>query len=207
MREFLGKYPLKNRQTGKYTDADLFLEIAKNNIDDFDSKWKPQLQERKNNLKECETLESANIQDFHWDWSRKVDKVNKRLDYESFAVESDNTTQGLMLLNNVALARERKQKGRYIVYIEYLAVAPWNRFSFTDTPLFKGVGSLLLGTAINYSFDQEFDGRIGLHSLPQSEVWYREQCEMTDLGPDPDYPHNLRYYEMTPTQAKSFLNI
>lgn len=58
--------------------------------------------------------------------------------------------------------------------------------------------------AIAFSEQEGFKGRIGLHSLPQAENFYRDRCGMIDLGPDATY-QNLRYFEMTPDQAKAFL--
>lgn len=206
MRDSLGTFPLKNLQTEKYENAELFSMIAKNNVDDFESKWKPLMEARKNSLKPDETLESANIQDSHWKWGRKAQAYSNRLDYESFAIECDDITQGLMLVNNIATARELSQFGKFIIYIDLVAVAPWNRIGFSKKPLYKGIGPLLLAAAISYSIDQEFEGRIGLHSLPQSESWYIDHCKMTDLGPDKNYPNELRYFEMTPEQAQIYIN-
>jgi hypothetical protein len=71
-------------------------------------------------------------------------------------------------------------------------------------PRFSGVGTVLMAAAIQFSIDEEFSGRVGLHSLPQADDWYRK-CGMTDLGPDAGEKQNLRYFEMTPEQAKEFL--
>jgi hypothetical protein len=65
------------------------------------------------------------------------------------------------------------------------------------------VGSILLGTAINLSHDEGFGGRLGLHSLPQADSFYRDKLGMTELGPDIS-KQNLRYFEMTPGQANDF---
>ena len=62
----------------------------------------------------------------------------------------------------------------------------------------------LIIAAIAFSRSNEFKGRIGLHSLPQANQFYTVTCGMTDLGPDPKY-HNLRYFEMTPDQATTFV--
>jgi hypothetical protein len=43
-----------------------------------------------------------------------------------------------------------------------------------------------------------------LHSLPQADGWYANDCGMTDLGCDAT-AHNLRYFEMTAEQASEFL--
>ena len=51
-----------------------------------------------------------------------------------------------------------------------------------------------------------FAGRVGLHSLPQAEPFYRDVCGMTDLGEDPN-EYDLRYFEMTEAQAARFLSV
>jgi len=71
-------------------------------------------------------------------------------------------------------------------------------------PRYCGVGSIFIRTAIEVSRLEGFKGRIGLHSLPQSESFYGNKCGMTDLGKDSNY-QDLRYFEMTPEQALSFV--
>jgi len=205
LRKSLGIYPIKNRHTNKYEDAELFSMIDINNVNDFELEWKPLLEERKNNLKGEETTESANIQDAHWDWSTKAQVYNKRLDYNSFAIECSGKTQGLMFVKNVAYAREKSQLGKFIIHIVLVSTAPWNRNGFTNTPLYKGIGPLFLGAAISLSMSEQCEGRVGLHSLPQSESWYNDVCCMTNLGPDPKC-QNLKYFEMTPEQAQAYIN-
>lgn len=56
------------------------------------------------------------------------------------------------------------------------------------------------------SVDEGNRGRIGLHLLPQADIFYREKCGMTDLGPDTSYrPRPLRYFDMTEAQAAAFM--
>ena len=47
-------------------------------------------------------------------------------------------------------------------------------------------------------------GRIGLHSLPQAEKFYR-RWGMVDLGPDKLY-EDLHYFELTTAQANRHLD-
>ena len=49
-----------------------------------------------------------------------------------------------------------------------------------------------------------YKGRVGLHSLPQSNGWYANVCGMADLGADAGY-QNLRYFEMVPDMADAFI--
>ncbi len=65
--------------------------------------------------------------------------------------------------------------------------------------MFHSVGTVLLRTAIQASLDKGFDGRIGLHSLPQADSFYGHQG-MTNLGPDADY-QNLCYFEISADEA------
>jgi len=67
-----------------------------------------------------------------------------------------------------------------------------------------GSSNDFVGGSIHLSIEEEFQGRIGLHSLPQADEWYRNSCGMTDLGRDHAI-QDLRYFEMTPEQASEFL--
>jgi len=66
---------------------------------------------------------------------------------------------------------------------------------------------MLIMTAIQLSLDEGFRGRIGLHSLPQSEDFYRKIVRMNDLGADTSYPGSipLRYFEFTSAEAQAFI--
>jgi hypothetical protein len=54
--------------------------------------------------------------------------------------------------------------------------------------------------SIQLSLDEQFHGRIGLHSLPQSDDFYTK-CGMTCLGPEP----TLNYFEMTRAKALEYI--
>jgi hypothetical protein len=126
------------------------------------------------------------------------------LAWDTFAVEAEGVTQGLMLTRKGASvrAREASQQNQYIVEIELLAIAPWNRLRLVSAPQFKGIGRLLLAAAVSLSVEEEYEGRIGLHALPQAETWYRDVCQMTDLEVDGT---GMRYFEMTAAQARAFI--
>jgi hypothetical protein len=59
-----------------------------------------------------------------------------------------------------------------------------------------------VGTAISLSVDLGFEGRLGLHSLPQSEDWYRK-AGLTEV--EFDKPKRMRYFEMTGAAALAFV--
>lgn len=194
-----------NRRTSKEEWATLYTPIADNNVDDFDNEWRPIMDAALSKLTTQSAIEAAQLQDAHWKWRDKHQARSNRFDWESFAVECDGLTQGLMFLRTVGFAREPSQKNLPLVYIDLLSVAPWNRPTVTTTPKYKGVGPLLLGAALSFSISEGLDGRLGLHSLPQSESWYRDVCKMSEIGPDTAYPGNLVYFEFTPAQAQAYL--
>ena len=142
---------------------------------------------------------------WHWDWPEKLARVEGFLAYKGYSVACNDTTQGLMSINLTSEAKLDSQKQKPLVYVDYLEVAPWNRSDLVPVARFKGVGAALVSAAVELSVDEEFQGRVGLHSLPKSEGFYRNHCGFTDLGPDAAY-QNLTYFEATPAQAAAFLD-
>jgi GNAT superfamily N-acetyltransferase len=140
----------------------------------------------------------------HWQWERKFTATSRLLPYAFYRVEHAGDIQGLMLLQSDGhYCQIPGQKPSPLVYVMFLAVAPWNYGRLVKVPRYRGAGSVLLRAAVELSTELGFGGRIGLHSLPQSESWY-EQYEMVGLGPDPK-KSGLKYYEMTSDQARIFL--
>lgn len=194
MKELLGRVPLRNRASGEDEPAELFRELDDKNFDDFERLWRPLLQ-------------SKRAADSHWKWAEKARAAAQMSGYETFAVECGGKTQGLMFVNMVHYrARTPEQRKRELVYVELIATAPWNRPKLVASPQYKGVGRILIATAISLSAHLEFKGRIGLHSLPDPEVesWYRDVAGFTDLGFED--AKGMRYFEMTEAQAAAFLD-
>jgi hypothetical protein len=143
-------------------------------------------------------------QSWHWRWDKKVAAMTGMLADQGFSVACDGMTQGLMRVDLTKPARLPAQTGKPLVYVDFLEVAPWNRSDCTTTPKYRGIGTALLIAAVTLSQQEDFKGRIGLHSLPQADGFYRAQG-MTDLGPDAQYASQLRYFEFTPEKAVAFL--
>ena len=102
-----------------------------------------------------------------------------------------------------APGRSASHKGKPVLYVKYIETAPWNLREYVgDAARFGGVGTSLIVAAIELSAEEEFRGRIALHSLPQSEQFYAKF--MDDLGIDDDV-EGLRYFEMTEEQAIRFM--
>lgn len=143
----------------------------------------------------------------HWEWDRKVRAVRGMPEYTVVGVSVENEMQGLMMREEAwSRAKHPDQKGSPIVYIVFLSTAPWNDVHLVPTPAFRGAGSVLLTEAVNYSLSLGYKGRIGLHSLKQSEEFYRDRCGLVDLGVDPEPDHQgLRYFEFTKERAEAFM--
>ncbi len=201
MKEHLADRLLLNRWMGTFETASIYRGLGENNFRDFAAHWKPVLDKRAAEFPSWDEAAQANVQDAHWDW---IGKAKAEAIYDAFAIECDGMTQGLMLVDlTTHFAQIPSQKGLDICYVELIAAAPWNRPKFSDRPKYKGTGRALLATAISLSFDElEFKGRIGLHSLPESESWY-EFLGFSNCGHDDN--KRMLYFEMTEDQAKSFL--
>ncbi|MCR4347721.1 MAG: hypothetical protein NUV55_11050 [Sulfuricaulis sp.] len=207
MKALLGKYQLLNRQTGELEWAELFLGIDGSNLAAFEREWRPAfLSVHKASLSSAGSS-PARAEDARWDWSRIAQTRMNPLLYQMFAVECAGTTQGLMLVRKGGkFSRHPDHERADIIYVECVATAPWNRPSLVkEDAKYKGVGQLLLGTAVSYSVAEELNGRIGLHSLPGAETFYRDVLGMTDFGPDSDY-QSFCYFEFSETQLATFFS-
>jgi hypothetical protein len=126
----------------------------------------------------------------HWDWRNKADSVEAGR-HMLVAVELEDEIQGLMAV--LRIPRRARLGDGHVVYVDYLESAPWNLKGLVDPPRFLGVGTVLVAEAVRISVEEGFEGRLGLHSLPQAEAFY-DKCRMTRLGEDPTY-YDLAYYE------------
>jgi hypothetical protein len=142
------------------------------------------------------------IEHAHWDWRNKIDRAVRGQLLLS-AVECEGEVQGLLAV----AARPRfasLSPGDFVLYVDYIEKAPWNLPTPATPPRFGGIGTVLLADAVVHSRELGFEGRIGLHSLPSAESYYRNHCAMTDLGHDPA-SYDLRYFEYTSTAASTWL--
>lgn len=206
MKALLQEVELKNRQTGVFERALLYEGIDEKNLIDFEQDWRPIL--RGEIPEAASAVEKAvkEPEDAHWEWRRLAEIRANPLAYGMFAVECAGQTQGLMLVQKGgAFSRHQDHPRADLIYVDRLSSAPWNRPTMTNTPLYKGVGHILIAAAINLSFDEELNGRIGLHSLPGAETFYRDVIGMTDLGADKD-KQGLQYFELSNAQAAKFFS-
>jgi GNAT superfamily N-acetyltransferase len=189
---------LQRSETNELVEASLLDEVTDHHLAMWDRSWRPAMETH------CAGRASRDKpEDHHWDWNWKANEWRPLLGYHSFAIVCENDLQGLMLASDFKSARLQAQFGKPIVYVEFVATAPWNRPEVQKPPRYRGVGTVMVAAAVELSWDLEYRGRIGLHSLPAAERFYRESCGMTELGKDAAH-QNLMYYEMTDNQAEAF---
>jgi hypothetical protein len=143
---------------------------------------------------------------WHWNWERKAPEL-AQLAASGFGILCDEDWQGLMLTKTAPyVARIEGDRGKPLVYVDYLEVAPWNWQipALGVEGRYKGVGSILFREAVKLSLEEGFHGRIGLHALPQAEAFYDGACGMIALGRDPR-KQDLVYFEFSREQARKFL--
>jgi hypothetical protein len=147
----------------------------------------------------------------HWSWSLKALrvpglKVGGLSPYRLFGIKAEGHWQGLLIANAFGHVSRLPPGGKDLVYIEFVESAPWNWECLpAGRPgMYRGVGLQLFELAVRWSEDIELGGRVGLHSLSQAESFYRNRCNMSDLGIDSSY-QSLRYFEYSDEQAKEFL--
>src|SRR6266403_103710 len=189
---------LQRAKTNKLVEASLLDEVTDRHLALWESSWCPAMEAY------CEGRTARNKpEDHHWDWKWKADEWRPLLGYHSFAIVCENDLQGLILVSDFKSARLRVQFGKPIVYVEFVATAPWNRPELQKPPRFRGVGTVMVAAAVELSWELGYRGRIGLHSLAAAEPFYRDRCGMTKLGKDRGH-QGLPYYEMTQKQAERY---
>lgn len=199
--------PLLRGDADEFVEARICKAEIEQSISDWNDFWFPKNRDFLQQLKDINKDLTKWPQSLHWNWESKLRRVARTKHLESFSIICEGKTQALVIVDVSRRCALPSQKGKKLVYIDFIETVPWNRRNFTLQglkPAFRGCGHLLIRHTVEFSLDSSYEGRIGLHSLPQTENYYVEKIGMTDLGIDTDY-QNLKYYEMTPEQSISFL--
>jgi hypothetical protein len=189
---------LREGRSGELVEASLFDELTAEHLALWEKSWVPAMQDH------CQSLHrDKRPEDSHWDWRNKSEAWEGYLGYRTFALVCRGELQGMMMINDLVSARLPEQFGKPLIYVEFVATAPWNRPEVQSPPRYRGAGQVFILTAVEASRDAGFKGRVGLHSLPQAEGFYEQRCGFTRLGRDSSH-ENLIYFEMTKPQADAF---
>jgi hypothetical protein len=157
------------------------VPLTVKHLDDFRIVWR-------------ERLRTSVDEDQYWDWEQKqrIYLAGGMGLYEGYAIECEQLTQGMMLIQ-IRGCRSQIEPTRRLVYVHSLATAPWNRSLSPDISGFRAVGGALLRFARLRSEELNYGGLVGLHSLPNAEMFYRKMG-MIDGGADAE-KDNLTYFE------------
>ena len=167
---------LQNVERDELEAAELWYAITEQHLADWEDEWVPELSKVLQRLQAYGVERHLWPQDLDWDWRKKTRLLRGMLARPAFSVVCNGMTQGMMIVDTaMRRCRINSQKGKYLVYVEYVESAPWNRKYLFDPPRYHGVGTILIRTVIELSKDLEFHGRIGLHSLPQASEFYADK--------------------------------
>ena len=143
--------------------------------------------------------DSIQLDDRHWDWLTKT-CVHNSDEYEWFFLDIDGKPQAACLIYH---PKKSAIDSGDIFYIEYVAVAPWNRNNPMERKRYNSAGSEIIKCVMKYA-SQTLGLRFGfsLHSLPKAAGFY-EKIGMTYY--DVHNKDSLNYYEMSEDSAKKYM--
>lgn len=120
-----------------------------------------------------------------------------------YVVICENEVQGVVVFDE-RLQPSRRRPGTQLLYLRYIATAPWNRRNGPIAPRFRHVGRILIAQAVRESIMLGCPGRIGLHSFPDAEEFYEN---LRFDKPDSDIPYRgMSYFELRPSAAYMLLS-
>jgi hypothetical protein len=211
----LESFDIASPEYGKPIKIDLAEGMESSHIDFIEQQWEPVLKRQydlalmnffqlpatsQTHDKWIETLGSFGVQDSHWQWRTKC-SVALGTNRHTFSLLNASEVEAAMVL--LAGKQSRDVAPLPIVYVDYVAVAPWNRNQIQNPQRFRHLGTVMLGAAVAKSISLGHEGRCGLHSLPQSEGFY-QRIGMTDFGIDSSYS-SLKYFEFKSQSAMTFI--
>jgi len=152
--------------------------------------------------KQNDILASISTEDFQWDWFKKAIDYSTD-EYEWFHLYADGKPQAACLIYH---PKPSALEPGDIFYVEFVAVAPWNRICKLRPREFEGLGKIILRAAQRFAV-KELKLRPGfcLHSLPRAEVVYRK-LEMVRVDGYED-EQSLAYYELPQTLATKLMEV
>ncbi|MDN3379316.1 MULTISPECIES: GNAT family N-acetyltransferase [unclassified Pseudoalteromonas] len=143
-------------------------------------------------------LKQIPTEDCHWCWVNKSKAFNSD-EYSWFFFHTDEVESVCLTYH----PKSSELKDSNIFYIEYIAIAPWNRDDPYKSKKFKGIGSLLIKEVLKYFIDTKgYELGFSLHSLPQAVGFYQRIGMQHVSSADKE---GLRYFEMPDDKAAEFM--
>ncbi|MBX3176086.1 MAG: GNAT family N-acetyltransferase [Candidatus Hydrogenedentes bacterium] len=201
--------PIKilDRTTGQPIEAELVDALAPEDLMVLEAVWTPERARIILEIGRAGLLYAERPQSLGWNWRAKSHHL--RLTQASgYGVVCQDEWQGAMLTKSgTHFSRLGSDRGKPLVYIDFLEVAPWN-WTIPGIGQFRRYGYIgphLFERAVRQSWEDGFEGRVGLHALPQSEPFYSGACRMAALGAEEEEYGNLTYFELSRENAARIL--
>lgn len=121
-----------------------------------------------------------------------LDLLLQRRRLRAYAIVAGEMILGVLFLHDETHL-SRLGRRQPLVYINYVATAPWNRRDNRGAGRLRGVGTALIGWATQYSHEIGCEGRLGLHSLRSSDAFYGRLC-FRNFGIDAAH-RGMSYFE------------
>lgn len=195
MSQILEKVYLLDIKNNSPSEAYLITDLEPDRLETIQALWQSEFRRfweeaLKRGISENKLPEHKN-----WNWVQKVQwATSERLVCDLYAIEHKGVIEGLFMTSQGRTARLPSQKGKPLLYVDYLSSAPWNLEPLCEQARYRNIGTVFMKVAFAFSKNLGYYGRVGLHSLVQSEDFYR-RLQMIDLGPDAQ-EENLRYFEV-----------
>lgn len=157
------------------------------------------VQENFSGEEQNKVLATLSLEDFNWEWQKKS-MLLKTDEYVWFFLKAEGVPQAACLIHHPKHSQIDQSD---IFYIEFIAVAPWNRDNPYKGRRFRGLGRILVDAALDHSVNTlGLVHGFSLHSLPKAEPFYKALGMQPFPAADKD---TLAYYEMPRETAKGLL--
>jgi hypothetical protein len=215
LANILGSYDLPSPEDGGIRRVSVAEGVDAAHLDYIEQAWRPVIKKQRDRavleyfqlpepMQTIEAyraiLERLGIPDEHWVWREKA-AIAPALRRALYSLLSGPHVEAIMMLLFGRTSRLAPE-GEELIYVDYLAVAPWNRRAIQNPERLRGTGSLLMGAAVEVSRMNNMGGRCALHSIPSAEGFYR-RIGMQEFGADPSY-HDFVYFEFDANGARTF---
>src|SRR5579872_2212077 len=133
-------------------------------------------------------------------WRRMVsgdsDEPERR--WKGCAITHAEEIEGILIVEN-SLQPSRKPPGGLLLYVRYLAPAPWNRPSRSGRRRFRNIEQLLTVQAVRESIRMGSPGRVAVHA--PAEIRLHLEKSGFDILEDDSAPPGTTYFELRPSHA------
>lgn len=145
-------------------------------------------------------LEAHQRPEAAWPWREHIDRARREADHLALAIRRGADLEALISLR-LGRGESQLSPGSDLVYIEYVGVAPSHLRPPIGRRVMSGLGSVLVLTTLQIATECGCDGRVGLHSKPDAEDFYR-RLSFRELRYDQTEDGKWLYFEMVPEGAR-----